>query len=527
MKLDSIIDNIQNASTDSILVKEQIILAQFYLKQDLNTAQKTYFQALKIIQKSGYPSNYWHNQECYIYDSLGVLSRKKSNYEEALSYYLRSLKIKEAQKDSINLGRSYHNIAMLFKTQKDLKNARKHMYTALPLRKKFNSKIQYGKTLNFYGSILFELGKIDSAKWYFKQAKNHLRGSPKEADVNTQLAKLYRSQQNFKTAIKIYKENLDFYNKEGLTERFIVTQISLAHTYRIAKQYELCYQTLEAVKPLAIKLNNTNRLISLYLEYCKFYKIKNDSKKELFYYKKYIKYKDTTYNLKRIQKIEALKLDYTYSKKRLADSLNFKIIEQKLIAQNTSEIKQKQLYSILFIVTLLSLIALYILYLYKKKLSLQKSNKEQLENELLNEKLNNITQYTKHLKVDNKMRLLYKQELLSKIKTIKEHKNIKEYQSLIVDLQRQISTEKRLDEFSENSTGTNLQFDKKLIDKYPKLTKSERELCNLIVLNLSTKEIMNIRNVSEDSIKSARYRIRKKIGVPKSVELELFIKGLF
>jgi len=62
--------------------------------------------------------------------------------------------------------------------------------------------------------------------------------------------------------------------------------------------------------------------------------------------------------------------------------------------------------------------------------------------------------------------------------------------------------------------------------KYPSLTKSEREVCGLLRVNLSIKEVASIRNSTIDSIKSIRYRLRKKFNLDKNVELQNFIQSL-
>ena len=38
---------------------------------------------------------------------------------------------------------------------------------------------------------------------------------------------------------------------------------------------------------------------------------------------------------------------------------------------------------------------------------------------------------------------------------------------------------------------------------------------------------MNIKNTTLPSVKSTRYRIRKKMEVPKTIDLELFVQNLF
>lgn len=64
-----------------------------------------------------------------------------------------------------------------------------------------------------------------------------------------------------------------------------------------------------------------------------------------------------------------------------------------------------------------------------------------------------------------------------------------------------------------------------LMDKYPDLTPSECKLCALIKLNLNTKEIASILSINPESVKVARYRLRKKLGLDGQQNLAEFLIG--
>ena len=48
---------------------------------------------------------------------------------------------------------------------------------------------------------------------------------------------------------------------------------------------------------------------------------------------------------------------------------------------------------------------------------------------------------------------------------------------------------------------------------FPNLTQNELRLCALVKANLNIKEIANMNNVSVDSVKSSRKRLRKSLGI--------------
>ncbi len=69
------------------------------------------------------------------------------------------------------------------------------------------------------------------------------------------------------------------------------------------------------------------------------------------------------------------------------------------------------------------------------------------------------------------------------------------------------------DEFKIHFNKVHPEFYKSLIKVYPNLTPNERKLCGYIRLNMSIKEISQLTKQTMNSIKIARSRLRKKLGI--------------
>ena len=69
-------------------------------------------------------------------------------------------------------------------------------------------------------------------------------------------------------------------------------------------------------------------------------------------------------------------------------------------------------------------------------------------------------------------------------------------------------------------------FHMKLMNNFPDLTNLERRLAGLLRLNLSTKEISTLLNISPKSVEVARYRLKKKMNIEKDKSLNNFITNL-
>ena len=69
-------------------------------------------------------------------------------------------------------------------------------------------------------------------------------------------------------------------------------------------------------------------------------------------------------------------------------------------------------------------------------------------------------------------------------------------------------------------------FNQKLESNYPNLTNAESELCKLIRLGMSNSDIARIRNISKESARKARYRLRQKLSLLEDQNMEDFLVSL-
>lgn len=70
---------------------------------------------------------------------------------------------------------------------------------------------------------------------------------------------------------------------------------------------------------------------------------------------------------------------------------------------------------------------------------------------------------------------------------------------------------------------TNTHFQQQLKRRFPDLTAYDLRLCTYLKSNLSTKEIATLLNITPDSVKKAKHRLRKKLFVkPQESILNIF-----
>ncbi|WP_232302849.1 ligand-binding sensor domain-containing protein [Draconibacterium sediminis] len=69
-------------------------------------------------------------------------------------------------------------------------------------------------------------------------------------------------------------------------------------------------------------------------------------------------------------------------------------------------------------------------------------------------------------------------------------------------------------------------FFERLKDKFPHLSPKDLRLCAYIRMNMSTKEIATLLNISDRGVEISRYRLRKKLDLSRDVNLSTFLINL-
>ncbi|HNG89852.1 MAG TPA: hypothetical protein PK858_06595, partial [Saprospiraceae bacterium] len=69
-------------------------------------------------------------------------------------------------------------------------------------------------------------------------------------------------------------------------------------------------------------------------------------------------------------------------------------------------------------------------------------------------------------------------------------------------------------------------FLKRLREQYPQITHHDLRLCAYLRMNLSTKEIAHLLNISVRGVEGSRYRLRKKLGLPGDANLVEVMMGV-
>lgn len=91
---------------------------------------------------------------------------------------------------------------------------------------------------------------------------------------------------------------------------------------------------------------------------------------------------------------------------------------------------------------------------------------------------------------------------------------------------KEVNTDKSWKDLEKHIKNVHFEFLKRLKEKYPTISPRELDLATYLLMNMSTKEIAEIMNISTGGVELARYRLRKKLGLNKKENLIGFLMSI-
>ena len=145
---------------------------------------------------------------------------------------------------------------------------------------------------------------------------------------------------------------------------------------------------------------------------------------------------------------------------------------------------------------------------------------------LNNEKLRNDIEGKNRELATSTMSIIKKNEFLSDIKNELMNGGEKSISKVIRIIDKDLNNTDDWKMFQAAFNNADKKFLRKIKTKHPGLTPNDLRLCAYLRLNLSSKEIAPLLNISPRSVEVKRYRLRKKMQLDHDINLTNYIIDL-
>ncbi len=396
------------------------------------------------------------------------------------------------------------------------------------LKGEAESKSLLGHFYEKHGQYLKALKYQNESLEIFEALQNDFR----VAMVYENIGSIYEDLSQFEKAESYFQASYAVF--KGTKSRFEVNILNnLGDVYRKKGTYELSIPFTRSALELSLELNNNDLIHSAYKDLSKAYALIHEYEKAYanrLLSEAYEKKALTTQNQ---SLLSALQAEYDAEKKEAQIQL---LIEQNKLSKTHESFL---IYLLLASMLLFSILGSYYYKKRKAKLKLKdyqkRALKVELEKKALEEKdlheaiqLKNAALSKYSLHVSQKNELL--ENISKELKHLFSRKNSEDaykIKSIVKRIDFDLNQESEWDEFNNIFSEIHPDFTKKLSTAAKdKLTPSELKLGRLLRLNMSSKEIASILRVTPDSVRVARYRLRKKLPINPKAELVNFLLEL-
>ncbi|MFD2727189.1 tetratricopeptide repeat protein [Hyunsoonleella rubra] len=421
------------------------------------------------------------NEDIRRADALGMLAAVEfnlENFSQSIEYNSKALEIYQDNNDHLYSAQAMNDIGNTYYYLKDYPKAEEFLKNSLTLSEKIDSQDLIATSLGNLGKVYTKTDESEKAISNFNKSieiTQKTGNQYKTIESLNDLGIAYNSINRPKKAIPLFDRAIDMGKKIDARQNLRISFFNKSESQTQLKNYREAFDT----------------------------------------YKQFTAISDSIFNSEKTKKIEELRTQYETEKKE----------QQILLQQNEIDILKKKeeidmLYKVLLgFGLLLSLIGFYAL---RQKLKRSKAEKEKLNMDL-DFKKKELTTHALHLAKKNEVLENLKQQA-QEFKTSENSK--RGFNKLIRTIDFDLKDDNNWENFSRYFEQVHKDFNTTVKKKFPEVTSNELRLMALLKMNLSSKEIANILNVSPEGIKKARYRLRKKLRITTEDSLQDLVLSL-
>jgi len=464
----------------------------------------------------GYINAFADNTTGSIYMFRGYYQLATRYKASAIAYYSENgeeQRKADAEKDLALIYSESGNDSMAFEL----------FYSSCSIYKKYSDMRFLGDAYLNMGVLFTEKSNYDSALHYLTMgleladstAFSSLLGTGEESMAYLYMKKgLYtEALRHLEKALEIAKQSEDHRSQASIHLNFADVFLELRRTQEAKEHLDKAYA-------LAGEMNSLDLLKIYYYMSYKTYQQTGNATRALEAYVNYSAYKDSLNTLALQSQLAEMELLHgiELSKQLIKDQ------EARILLLKKDNRIQRQKMSILsggilFTVMLAAFVVFIIRlrFIRARAISRIKMREQQRE---LEYKRRELASYTLHLAQKNRL-LEELQEDIDDLRSGRDNGNVLNVLKSKVSYRIQIDRDWKA--FKRHFEAVHPSFFTSLMQQHPGLSVNDLRLLALMKMNMSSKEIATVLNITPDSLKKSRYRLRRKMGLADEQNLSDYL----
>ncbi len=478
--------------------------------------------------------------ECFV--NCGGIYSARSNTKKAFENYREALTYFEKANDKSGQATASYGIGITYVHEKKFEQALDYYNRSIALFNELGQQQEVPKVLVNVGTMYFQMKDYPEALNQLSRAIDIFKSFHNERGAATALhsrAEVYDAMQQHTSALADLEEAMVLNEKNRHDYNKVKCTLLFAKIYREQKKYDLAKEKLEQSIAISQKIKLTEDTSEAYRLLAEISSDQADFKNAYRYHQLHRVYYDSVFSKEKSRQIQEMQIAFETEKK-----------EAEIRALKSRQIlNQTLLYGSLVMLAMVIIIAFLLLNrqrlkskkekeLAEKESQLMEERKALMESEIENARLSQeglkqeiefknkeLTTYT--------LNLIQKNEVLENIKAAVEEIRSADDGQIRTKLNALLNTvnysfhlDKDWENFRLHFEQVHQSFFDRLNELYPDLSPNDRKLCALIRLNLDTKETAAVLDISPESAKVARHRLRKKLNLTSEQNLASFLSAI-
>jgi len=459
------------------------------------------------------------------------------NYGEGLTNSLQALSQFQYLKDEVFSAKTYRLLGITCYRTKNYEMAEKYYQQSLSVE--LTKSEHYMTLLNMYNAQVFIEDRLDEAIKSLSQFLPVLesygnKGLLMIAYLN--IGGYYSINRERDKAIEYYTKSLNL-AKEADCDHFMVSlHLNMAIYCITSQNFKEAAGHLDICKTIASRHNNKEQLSTAYYLSSTMFAHQNNIDSAYYYLDKHNLLRESiTNSYKTIDSYQTYVSTFLESAEK-----ELTIAEQKITLRN------RWITTIIISAISLTLLVVFIfIFIHQKRkqqILIKEAEKRELEDrlqhekyiqklqeenyqEILEAKIREITSYS--LLLSNKNNILSQlSELTKQLSNSSKEKAAKINQEINTLITSNLNTDNERNNFMHHFNKVHPSFFDKLKEMCNNLTENNLRMCAYFRIGMSAKQVAQILNVSTETIKNGRYRLKRKLGLEEEQDLDDFIRNI-
>ncbi|OJW73091.1 MULTISPECIES: tetratricopeptide repeat protein [unclassified Spirosoma] len=433
-------------------------------------------------------------------NELGTVYYYNEQVDQALAQFNEALSFYQQQRNPVGLAQTYANIGHIYEKRQSPNLAYRYQKLAFAHSLAVHDTSSLTKIYENLGSIFEDEARYDSAHYYYQKAlllaqKTHDEIS--QLEILNNLGDVFRKTGKYQDGLTYSRKALRMSQQKGELYQISAALRDIAKTYRLMNQPDSAYNYIERSRDLTDEI----------------YGIENNRQITLLQTLYEVERKDSEIDQLNTQK----RTDLIILMATVVVLLLIGILGAVIISRQRMKLRNQQA-------------------LHQQNQEIFRTQHELIQAELKNRQLEEVN-LKSQLELKSKELTAHTLQIIQKNQVLEELKNDltailkddkRDQKKLLRQLAQKIdlsfNQDKYWDDFRTIFDQVHPDFFHSLTQQFPDLTATDLRLIALLKMNINSTDIATLLGISPDSLRVARYRLRKKISLAEGESLSAFIQ---